>query len=170
VLRPADARETVGAWRHAIERTDGPTLLALSRQNLEVLENSSSDEVARGAYVVVDEEDPDVVLVATGSEVGVAVAAADVLADSDIAARVVSMPSWELFEDQDDEYQDELLPSDVPVISVEAASTFGWDRWADDTIGIDTFGESAPGAEVLAHFGFTPDGVADAVLEFLDEE
>ena len=172
VLRPADARETVGAWRSAITRTDGPTLLALSRQNLEVLEGTSADEVARGAYVVSDPEDDelDVVLVATGSEVAVAVGAAEVLADNDVAARVVSMPCWELFEETDEDYQEEVLPTDVPVVSVEAATSFGWDRWADDTIGIEEFGVSAPGAEVLAHFGFTPEDVADAVLDFLEEE
>jgi len=170
VLRPADARETVGAWRHAIERTDGPTVLVLSRQKLPVLAGTDPDEVRKGAYVVVpDDGDPDVVLLATGSEVSLAADAAEILADSDVSARVVSIPSWELFEDADPEYVDQVLPDEVPVLAVEAAASFGWGRWADDAVTLDTFGESAPADQLFEEFGFTPEAVADAALELLDD-
>jgi transketolase len=172
VLRPADAREVVGSWRHAIARLDGPTLLALSRQDLPVLEGTDADEVLRGAYVVAepeDEEGADVVIVATGSEVWVACEAATVLADRGIAARVVSMPSWELFEEQDEDYQEDVLPPEVPVLSVEAAATFGWSRWADDHVGLDRFGASAPADVLFETFGFTAEAVAEAAIELLEE-
>jgi transketolase len=172
VLRPADAREVVGAWRHAIARLDGPTLLALSRQDLPVLAGTDADEVLRGAYVVAepeDEEGPDVIIAATGSEVSVACDAASVLAERGIAARVVSMPSWELFEEQDEDYQEAVLPPEVPVLSVEAATTFGWSRWADDHVGLDRFGASAPAEVLFETFGFTADAVAEAAIELLEE-
>ena len=172
VVRPADARETVGAWRHAIQRLDGPTLLALTRQDVEVLEGTDEYLVERGAYVVYDaddDEDPDVVLVGTGSEVGLCVDAAAVLAEQDVAARVVSMPSWELFDEQGEEYQEEVLPDTVPVLSVEAATTFGWSRWADDHVGLDRFGASAPAEDLFEAFGFTPEAVADAALDLLED-
>jgi transketolase len=169
VVRPADAKEVVGAWRHALERSDGPTMLVLSRQNLPVLEGTDADLVAQGAYVVAGEdEEPDVVLVATGSEVSLAVDAADVLAARDVAARVVSMPSWELFEENDDDVIDEVLPPDIPVLSVEAATSFGWSRWADDSVSIEEYGVSAPYRDAFEAFGFTPEGVADAALELLE--
>ena len=173
VLRPADARETVGAWRHAIERLDGPTLLALTRQDVRVLDGTDADLVERGAYIVEDVDDdelPDLVLIGTGSEVQVCVDAATVLAEQDVAARVVSMPSWELFEQQDDDYQDEVLPADVPVLSVEAATTFGWSRWADEHVGLDHFGASAPADVLFEEFGFTPEAVAEAALDLLEED
>ena len=169
VLRPADARETVGAWRHAIARTDGPSLLALSRQALPVLESSSAREVARGAYVVVpDDDNPDIVLIATGSEVSLAVEASQLLAEHDISARVVSMPCWELFEQQGGAYQDLVLPPDVPALSIEAATSFGWSRWADEHIALDRFGASAPAPALYEHFGFTPQVIAQAAEELLD--
>ena len=170
VLRPADAKETVGAWRHAIARIEGPTLLALSRQNLPVLAATDPDAVADGAYVVHDpEEDPDVVLLGTGSEVSVCLEAARLLADRDILARVVSMPCMELFEELDAADQEEVLPNDVPVLSVEAGTSFGWARWADDHVSIESFGASAPGNVVLEEFGFTPENVAEAALDLIEE-
>ncbi len=170
VLRPADARETVGAWVQAIRRTEGPTLLALSRQSLPVLEASDADEVAHGAYVVTpDDANPDVAIVATGSEVHLAVEAAAQLAELDIAARVVSMPSWELFEAQDDDYQADVLPPDVPVLSVEAAASFGWSRFADDHVALDHFGASAPAEDIFRNFGFTPEAVAEAARYLVEE-
>jgi transketolase len=116
--------------------------------------------VARGAYTLVDEEGDgvDVVLVATGSEVSLCVDALDLL--DGLSVRVVSMPSWELFAAQPDAYREHILPHDVPTLAVEAASTFGWERYADDTIGIDHFGASAPGPTVMEQFGFTPEHVA----------
>ncbi len=170
VLRPADARETVGAWLEAIQRTDGPTALILSRQNLPVLDGTDPDDVGSGAYVLVDADDPDVVLVATGSEVQLAVAAADLLAEEDLVARVVSMPSWELFAETDDAYQDDVLGGgDVPVLSVEAAVSFGWERWADEHVALDHYGSSAPGEVLFERFGFTPAAVAEAARDLVDD-
>jgi transketolase len=167
VIRPADANETAAAYRVAIDGT-GPTALILSRQNLPVLDGTTGHEsVARGAYVLRDADPADVVLIGTGSEVAVALDAADILAESGVAARVVSMPSWDLFEAQADAYRDEVLPPGVPRVSVEAGSTFGWSRWADASVGIDRFGASAPGATVLAELGITPQHVAEAAREHL---
>jgi transketolase len=168
VIRPADANETVEAWRVALEDVSGPALLVLTRQDLPVLEGTR-EGLARGAYVLADGEPPDAVLVATGSEVWVALAARDLLGERGIQVRVVSMPSWELFAAQASSYQHEVLPADVPKISLEAASTFGWARWVDHAIGIDSFGASGPGGEVLARFGISPDAVADRVAAALGE-
>jgi transketolase len=170
VIRPADANESAQALRIALQ-SGGPTALILSRQNLRVLEGTAgaSPGVAAGAYVLLDGgEDPEIVLVGTGSEVAVCVDAALLLQQQGVSARVVSMPSWDLFEDQDDEYQDAVLGAGVPVLSVEAGSSFGWARWADDSVSIETFGLSGSGGEVLAAFGFTPDNVAARALSLLD--
>ncbi len=171
VIRPADANESAQALRVAIER-DGPTALILSRQNVPVLEGTYvlAANLEKGAYALVDGgEEPDVVLIGTGSEVAVCVGAAELLAAEGVAARVVSMPSWELFDEQDDEHQDQVLGGGAPTLSVEAAVSFGWSRWADDSVAIDHFGASAPGAEVLAEFGFTADNVAERARALLDE-
>ncbi len=164
VIRPADANESSHALRIALERS-GPTALILSRQNLPVLEGTAEhapEGVERGAYVLVPSEgDPDLVLVGTGSEVSVCVGAAQLLAAEGVDARVVSMPSWELFEEQDEDYQHTVVDPVTPVLSVEAASRFGWSRWADDSVSIDHFGASAPGDQVLAEFGFTAEHVAE---------
>jgi transketolase len=161
VIRPADANETAEAWQVAVD-SDGPTALILSRQNLPVLDGTAGgDRVARGGYVLHEPDGPAAVtLVATGSEVWVCIDAAARLADQGVAARVVSLPCWELFAVQSAEYQDSVLPDGLPTLSVEAATTFGWDRYADDSLGIDHFGASAPGGVVLEQFGFTPDNVA----------
>ncbi|MGH9076173.1 MAG: transketolase [Acidimicrobiales bacterium] len=171
VIRPADANETAQALRIAVDR-DGPTALILSRQDVPVLEGTAelAAEVERGAYVLVEgDEDPDIVLLATGSEVALCVDAATRLADDGITARVVSMPSWDLFDEQDDDYQDEVLGSGAPVLSVEAACSFGWARWADDHVAIDHYGASGPGSAVLAEFGFTGENVASRARALLDE-
>jgi transketolase len=172
ILRPGDANETTEAWRLAIEEISGPVMLVLTRQNLPVLDRTQFagvEGVARGAYVLAEAESPDVVLVATGSEVSTAVAARDLLADQGVSVRVVSMPSWELFAKQPASYRDEVLPADTLKVSLEAASTFGWARWVDASIGIDTFGASGPGGEVLAHFGISPENVAARVQETISE-
>ena len=150
VIRPADANETVAAWRDAVAH-DGPTALVLSRQNLTVVTDGSA--VATGAGVVRDSDAPQVVLVATGSEVSLCVEAFDALAAAGVSARVVSLPSWDRFEAQSAAFRNSVLPKGVPVLSVEAGVTFGWARWADDSIGIDRFGASAPGAVVLDKLG-----------------
>jgi transketolase len=171
VIRPADANETAEAWRLAVDH-DGPTALILSRQDLPVLEGTAGVSLGRGAHVLRPVDDPDVVLVATGSEVHVAVAAAELLAAEGIHAQVTSLPCWELLQEQDDGVQDEVLPPEVPTLSVEAGVSSGWDRWADDFVSIELFGASAPGERVLAELGFTPENVADrarALLRDLEE-
>ena len=172
VIRPADANETAHAWRLAVEG-DGPTALILTRQGLPVLDGTAEafEGVARGAYIIRDDGsgEPDLILIGTGSEVWVCLEAADVLEAEGRLVRVVSMPCWDLFEAQDDDYMDSVLPAGVPTLSVEAASSFGWARWADDCVSIDRFGKSAPGNVVLEHFGFTAENVADRARELVQD-
>ena len=159
VFRPADGNEVAQAWRLAVDH-DGPSAMILTRQNVPTLEGSSAaDGVARGAYTLADCSEPDVILVGTGSEVSVCVEAAIALGEQGIAARVVSMPCWELFAEQDPTYQDAVLPVQVPKLSVEAGVTLGWERWVDLPVGIDRFGASAPGSVVLEKLGINPDNV-----------
>jgi transketolase len=174
VLRPADANETAAAWRYALTHRDGPVALLLSRQNLPVLPAAVGEgNLARGAYVLADAPTgkPDVILIGAGSEVSVALAARDLLAQQDIQSRVVSMPSWELFEAQDAAYRESVLPPAVTArVSVEAGVTLGWDRYSGPrgaTIGINRFGESGKGPAVMAHLGITPEAVAQAALALL---
>ena len=164
VIRPADANETAQAWRVAVDR-DGPTALILTRQDLPVLEATAElapEGVARGAYVLADPADgpAQIVLLGTGSEVSLCLDAARLLTEAGTRVRVVSLPSWELFAEQGTAYRDVVLPPGVPVLSVEAATTFGWERYADDSLGIDHFGASAPGEVVMREFGFDPVNVA----------
>ena len=164
VIRPADANETVQAFRIAVD-SDGPTALILSRQKLPVLAEVAplaADGVPKGAYVVSDEgaDGPQVVLIGTGSEVHVCLEAATLLASDGVRARVVSFPSWDLFALQPDEYRSEVFPVGIPRLAVEAGSSFGWDRYAEATVCIDHFGASAPGEVALEEFGFTPENVA----------
>ncbi|HWH13460.1 MAG TPA: transketolase [Miltoncostaeaceae bacterium] len=167
VIRPADARETAAAWRIAMERHDGPTVLVLSRQGLPTVDWAA--DVARGAYVVRD--GGDCILMGTGAEVHTAREAADLLAADGIAARVVSMPSWELFAAQDRAYRDQVLPPAMRArVAVEAAASLGWHRWVGlegDVVAIDRFGASAPGAEVLRYLGITGETVAQAARDLL---
>jgi transketolase len=167
VMRPADANETAAAWRTTLADVDGPVAFALSRQDLPVLADADPDGVARGAYVLRDADDPEVVLVGTGAEVHAALGAAELLEGEGVRARVVSMPSWELFAGQDDAYREEVLPPGLPSVSVEAGVSFGWERWVDRSVAIDRFGASAPGTEVLERLGFTPEHVAEVVREVL---
>jgi transketolase len=171
LIRPADANETAVAWRIALE-SGGPTALVLTRQNVPVLEGTDGAPVEQGAYVLVDPagvDDLDLVLIGTGSEVAVCVAAAGQLAEGGVTARVVSMPSWDLFEAQSDEYQNSVLPPTVPTLAVEAGASLGWDRWADDSVSIDRFGASAPGGVALANFGYTPDNVAERARQLISD-
>jgi transketolase len=170
LVRPADANETAEAWRLAVE-ADGPVGLVLTRQDIPVLEGTAErapDGVFRGAYVLVDSDGPpDIVLVGTGSEVQHCVAAAATLAAEGVAVQVVSFPSWDRFEEQDADYQDSVFPPEAPVLSIEAGSTFGWDRYADDAIGIDHFGASAPGKVAMEKFGITADHVVERARALL---
>jgi transketolase len=175
VFRPADANETAAAWRVSIG-LPGPVALVLTRQALPVLDTkqfSVSAGVAKGAYVLLDEPDPDLVLVATGSEVDLALQAARALAKSGTRARVVSMPSWELFAQQPAEYRDSVLPLNLPKLAIEAGATLGWYKWVGrtgDIIGLDHFGASAPGEVAMEKLGFNVDNVVDRALRLLRRE
>jgi transketolase len=172
VLRPADANETAAAWRVALERTAGPTALLLSRQGLPVLEPATgfADGLARGAYIQRAVEDPKLVLIATGGEVSLALAAADALGEKGVAARVVSMPSWELFRAQGQDYRRSVLPDNLPRLAIEAGVTMGWREWVGDSgavVGIDRYGASAPGAEVAAKLGLNAEAVVEQAMELI---
>jgi len=166
VIRPADGNETIQAWADIV-RHDGPSALILSRQNIRVVTDGSA--VARGAGIVTDSDDPpDVVLLGTGSEVEVCVDAADRLREQGRSVRVISLPSWDRFAEQDEAFRDSILPAGVPTLSVEAATTFGWERYSDDSIGIDRFGASAPGELVLDKLGINVDHVVERANALLD--
>ena len=176
IIRPADANETVFAWRAAMERRTGPTMLVLTRQNLPVFDRKvfgPAEGVLKGGYVISREKGPkvDVILLATGSEVQLVMAAQNALAAGNIAARVVSMPSWELFREQPQEYRDEVLPPTVTTrLAVEAGSSFGWREWVGDRGGIialDRFGTSAPAEEIFKNLGFTVENVVTTARKLL---
>jgi transketolase len=172
VVRPCDANETAEAWRWAMQHRDGPVALVFTRQKLPVLDRSRvapASGLARGAYVLADADGgpPQAIVIATGSEVHVALAAREHLAQDGIRVRVVSMPSWEIFTAQDEDYRESILPRSLKArVSVEAGATFGWHRWIGDAgiaIGIDRYGASAPGETNMEKFGFTAANVARAV-------
>jgi transketolase len=165
-FRPADANETAAAWKLALERK-GPSFMALSRQDLPVLDPAAVDVasgVAKGGYVVVEGADPQVVLIGTGSELWQAVDGAKLLAAEGIRARVVSMPSTKIFDEQTAAYRDSILLPGVPKVAIEAGATLGWWKYLAGgkgaVIGLDRFGASAPGATVLRELGFTAENVA----------
>ncbi|HEV2260850.1 MAG TPA: transketolase C-terminal domain-containing protein, partial [Candidatus Rubrimentiphilum sp.] len=169
VVRPADAVETLEAWKVMIASPRGPWALILTRQKVPYLGDRNAD-VARGAYILIDSErTPDLILIATGSEVSLAVQAAAILQGRGTQTRVVSMPCWELFEAQPQSYRDQILPPDVTArMSIEAAATFGWERWIGTrgfAYGIDHFGASAPAADIAKEYGFTPEKIAQAAME-----
>ena len=178
VLRPADANETVAAWKLAIKRRHAPTLLALTRQNLPTLDRSwfaPADGLERGAYVLADLGDgaPELILMASGSEVGLIVEAGQQLAAQAVNVRLVSFPSWELFTAQDQEYRQSILPGTVKArLAVEAGVSMGWERWVGDqgaVIAIDRFGASAPGETVFQELGFTVEHVVERALSLVRE-
>jgi transketolase len=169
VVRPADSLETLEAWKIMIEAKEGPWALVLSRQKLPYLGDRKAD-VARGAYILADtERTPDLILIATGSEVALAVQAAGLLKERGMQTRVVSMPCWELFEAQPQAYRDEVLPPDVSArMSIEAGATLGWERWVGTRgycFGIDHFGTSAPASAIAKAYGFTPENIAQVAQE-----
>ena len=174
VIRPGDANEVSYAWKVALENATGPTILVLTRQNMPTLERSDSNAASnteKGAYIYSDseKETPDAILIGTGSELHLAVQAREMLKEKGIDTRVISMPSWELFQQQDSAYIENVLPASVSNrVSVEAGSTFGWERWIGNkgkAIGIDTFGESAPYQKLYEHFGITTEAVVKAAME-----
>jgi transketolase len=160
VIRPADANETAQAWKVAIERRDGPTVLALTRQNVPTFEPSNLPSVEKGAYVLKDFGKPEMILMASGSEVSLVLDAAQKLADEGKGVRVVSFPSWELFEKQDEAYRESVLPKAIEKrLAVEAGSGMGWERYAKSVVGMERFGASAPAKVLFEKFGFTVDNV-----------
>jgi transketolase len=176
VIRPADANEVAEAWRAAIDRHHQPVALVLTRQDVPILDRSryaSAEGLRRGGYVLADPDggDPELILIATGSDVALAAAAHEQLIADGIRSRVVSLPCWELFDRQDQVYRDSVLPPSIRArVSVEEASTVGWDRWVGPSgrmIGMHTFGSSAPLKDVQSKFGFTPDKIAEAAREVL---
>jgi transketolase len=176
VLRPADANEVSQAWKAALEQRSGPTVLALTRQALPTLDRerfNPAEGLFQGAYVLRDTPDaePQVILMASGSEVEIILKAAEALEAKGIKVRVISFPSWELFEAQPQAYRDEVLPPQLKArVAIEAGVTQGWHRWVGPqgvVIGIDHFGESAPFEELYDHFGLTPEAVIKAVIKIL---
>jgi len=175
-IRPADATETAEAWKIALERKNGPTALILSRQKLPVLDRTKlapADGVKHGGYVLCESGSPaDIILIATGSEVHIALEAGRRLEKNGIAVRVVSLPSWEIFEAQPQAYRDEVLPPTIEArISIEAALTMGWERYVGHkgvAIGVNGFGASAPGDAVYEKFGITVERVEQEALRLLN--
>lgn len=175
VIRPADANETAQAWRVALEHKTGPVCLVLTRQNLPILDQqkyASAQNLEKGAYILSDSEsEPQIILLATGSEVSLILEAQEQLKAEGIKSRVVSMPSWELFEKQDEAYKNSILPKHIKKrISVEMASTLGWHKYVSDegiAIGLDHFGESAPAEVLMEHFGFTVGNVVAKAKQLL---
>ena len=171
MLRPADANETRLAWKIALESKDKPVVMALTRQNVRNLkETENLTGIEEGAYVISDCENPELIIIATGSEVELALDAKEILAKEGKKIRVVSMPSMELFRNQDKAYKDQVLPRNIKKVSLEMASTFGWAEWTGLdglNIGIDSFGASGKGEEVMEAFGFTKEKIASRIKDFL---
>jgi transketolase len=174
VIRPAEAGETAVAWRAALENADGPTALVLTRQNLPTIDrqtHGAADGVRQGAYVLRDADEPQVILIGTGSEVQLALDAQKMLADKGVRARVVSLPSWELFAGQTAEYRHSVLPPHIKArVSIEAGTTFGWARHIGDegiAIGLDHFGASASYETIYGELGITAEAMAEAALSLL---
>jgi transketolase len=175
VIRPADAAETAVAWRLAIENLSGPTALVLTRQGVPTLDRSqlaAVDGAAKGAYILSDAENPQVLLLATGSEVQIALAAQAKLAEKGVAARVVSLPSWEIFAAQDAAYQESVLPKAITArVSIEAGVPLGWERYLGFdgiAIGLSRYGASAPYKAIYENLGLTPEAMVKAALSLLE--
>ncbi len=176
VIRPADANETAQAYRVAMKRNDGPVAIILTRQKMPTFDRDKmapAAGLAKGAYVLSEAAGgpPQVILIATGSEVALPSAAQEKLVAGGIRARVVSMPCWELFAEQSAEYRDSVIPRDVPArVSIEAGVSLGWHRWVGDrgvVIGLDRFGASGPGSVLVKQFGFTADNIVRAALSLV---
>lgn len=170
VIRPCDEKETYAAWYLALKSLNRPTAIILSRQNLLNLEKTCLDGVKKGAYTILDNKENDIELIATGSEVTLALDAANSLLEHNIKAKVVSMPCFELFEDQDKQYQDEILSLPYEKrFSIEMLSTFGWAKYAKHNIGIDSFGTSAPANDAIKYFKFTKEDIVNKILKLLNK-
>ncbi|ORX52961.1 transketolase [Piromyces finnis] len=168
VMRPADGNEVSGCYMKAIKSRTTPTVLCLTRQGVPQLEGSSIEKTLKGGYILSEPETtPKVILVGTGSEVSLCVESAKILNNEGIATRVVSLPCWEIFDEQSEEYRESVFPKNIPVLSVEAASTFGWSKYATASCGIDDFGVSAPASQVYKHFGLVPEVVVEKAKKLL---
>jgi transketolase len=179
VIRPADANETAMAWMEAMEHEDGPVALSLTRQSLPTLDREEygpADGLRKGAYVLADlgDSDPDLILMASGSEVELILSAGEKIAEEGIAVRIVSFPSWELFSSQDEAYRESVFPEGIKArIAIEAGSPMGWERWTGSDgriIGIDHYGASAPYQEIYQRFGLTTENIIDTVHDVLETE
>ncbi len=177
VLRPADANEVGWCWKAALQHNDGPSLLALTRQNVPTFERNDvnkAQNTTKGGYILADSEkdQPDAILMGSGSEVYRAMKAKEILAQKDVDARVVSMPSWELFRQQSESYKQKVLPKEVTArVSIEAAATFGWSEWIGSegtALGVDRFGASAPYEDIFQNFGLTAEKMAEEVIKLID--
>ena len=175
VLRPADATEVAEAWRFALNETHRPTTLVLSRQGLPTIDRTTHGDAAglhKGAYILSESQGAmRAVLIATGSEVEIALEAQAALHEANIPTRVVSMPSWELFEEQPDVYRDSIIPREIEIrVSIEAGSTFGWQRWLGHrgiAVGFDRYGASAPADRIYKELGVTADRVVKEVQDLI---
>lgn len=168
VIRPADANEVREAWKIAVSRRDGPTALALTRQAVPTLGEVNAADVEKGAYILKDLGKPEIILIASGSEVSLVLGAAEKLHEQGHGVRVVSFPSWELFEGQDEKYKESVLPKNIQTrLVVEAGATLGWERYAGSVISIDHYGASAPYKTILENFGFTVENVVSKAKEIL---
>ncbi|HLV44966.1 MAG TPA: transketolase C-terminal domain-containing protein, partial [Aggregatilineales bacterium] len=177
VIRPADANEVAEAWRQALLYEDGPTALALTRQNLPIIDRekyADASGLAKGAYIIREAGgQPDLVILATGSEVSLAIDAAEQLDADGLKVQVVSMPCWELFDEQPDSYREEVIPRGVPRLAVEAGATLGWYKYVGEdgaVIGIDRFGASAPGKTVMKEYGFSVENVVEQARALLGQQ
>ncbi|MBR9671612.1 transketolase [Bacillus cereus] len=175
VIRPSDANETASAWAYALQQTDGPVVLVLSRQNLPVFNETKAniENLSKGAYVLTEtNENPDVILIATGSEVSLAASAKAKLEEDNVSVRIVAMPSWELFDRQSNEYKESVLPSSITKrVSLEMGVSLGWERYVGQegkVLSIETFGASGTGAEVMNLFGFTTENVVQITKNVLN--
>jgi transketolase len=167
-IRPADANEVREAWKVAVSRKEGPTVLALTRQAVPTFEPANVPTVEKGAYVLKDFGEPEIIIMASGSEVGLIMNAAQKLHEEGKGVRVVSFPSWELFEKQDEAYRESVLPKNIQArLAVEAGSSLGWERYAKSVIGIDHYGASAPAKVIFEKFGFTVENVVAKAKELL---
>jgi len=175
VIRPADANETAYAWKAALEHKTGPVALVLTRQKVPVIDRkkySAADNLKYGAYILSDSKnEPDIIIIATGSEVQLAISVKEKLTTQNLGIRVVSMPSWELFENQSAEYKEKVLPARIKKrVVIEAASPMGWHKYAGNEgliIGIDTFGHSAKAKDLMEHFGFTVQNVVEKIKDVM---
>jgi len=174
VIRPGDANETAFAWKMAMERKTGPTAVALTRQGIPVIDRNryaAAENIEKGGYILVSDEKPEIILIATGSEVHLAISAYEELQKENIAARVVNMASWEVFEEQDNAYKKQTLPPEITTrVSIEAATSFGWSKYVGEkglSISMERYGASAPVADVMKAFGFTAENIVKQVKDLL---